>query len=193
MIIYFVRHGQTDWNVERRFQGQLDIPINATGRDQARRNGLILADLVKDPENWNFVASPLGRTRETMEIVRSAMNLSPETYKTDDRLKEIHFGEWQGKTWAERNIEDPERTAAHDKQRWEYKTPGKDGESYVMLYDRVISWLDTVKSDTICVSHGGISRCLQKHFNNISNSDAAHLKVPQDRILTITDGEICWI
>ncbi len=192
MLIYFVRHGQTDWNVERRFQGQLDIPINTTGREQAGRNGTVLFGLIKDPECWDFVASPLGRTRETMEIIRTKMGLAPEDYQTDDRLREIHFGDWQGKTWAERNIEDPERTAAHDRQRWEYKTPGEEGESYVMLYERVVSWLETVKNNTVCVSHGGVSRCLQKHFNNISNSEASHLKVPQDKILVISEGKITW-
>ena len=69
--IYFVRHGQTDWNAEKRLQGQTDIPINARGRAQARRNGRLLAGYLADPAALDYVASPLGRTRETMEILRA--------------------------------------------------------------------------------------------------------------------------
>ena len=61
--IYFLRHGQTNWNVELRLQGQQDIPINETGREQARKNGRGLANLLDDPARFRFIASPLGRTR----------------------------------------------------------------------------------------------------------------------------------
>ncbi|MEO1066982.1 MAG: histidine phosphatase family protein, partial [Pseudomonadota bacterium] len=86
-LIYFIRHGQTDWNAEARFQGQQDIPLNDLGRDQARRNGTTLRDLI-DPADFDFVASPLSRTRDTMEIVRRAMGLDPMTYAMDERLRE---------------------------------------------------------------------------------------------------------
>ena len=67
MLIYVIRHGQTDWNAERRLQGQKDIPINAIGREQARQNGIALAAVLKGEDTeFYFVASPLGRTRETM-------------------------------------------------------------------------------------------------------------------------------
>ena len=97
-LVYFVRHGQTDWNAEHRLQGQADIALNALGRAQATRNGRKLAELIADPADFDFVASPLGRTRETMELVRAAMGLEPHGYRTDPRLIEVHFGDWQGHT-----------------------------------------------------------------------------------------------
>jgi broad specificity phosphatase PhoE len=71
LLIYVIRHGQTDWNAERRLQGQKDIPLNAIGREQARQNGIDLAEILKiEAIPFDFVASPLGRTRATMEIMR---------------------------------------------------------------------------------------------------------------------------
>ncbi|RYE75137.1 MAG: histidine phosphatase family protein, partial [Hyphomicrobiales bacterium] len=99
MLIYMIRHGQTDWNAEIRLQGQKDIPLNDTGRNQARGNGRALADILGTQAiAFDYVASPLGRTRETMELLRGAMGLAPEAYRTDDRLKEVSFGDWEGFT-----------------------------------------------------------------------------------------------
>ena len=58
-LVYFVRHGQTDWNAEHRLQGQADIHLNALGRRQAERNGAKLAELIARPAEFDFVASPL--------------------------------------------------------------------------------------------------------------------------------------
>ena len=100
-LCYFVRHGQTAWNAELRLQGQADTDMTELGRSQAVRNGRRLAELVDTPEDFDFVASPLKRTRETMELVRAAMGLPPQGYRTEPRLMEVHFGDWQGFTYAE--------------------------------------------------------------------------------------------
>src|SRR5690606_24568613 len=86
--IYFVRHGQTDWNAEGRLQGQADTGLNDTGRAQASGNGRLLAKLIAAPSAVDFVASPLARTCETMELIRQAMGLPPKGYRTDPRLME---------------------------------------------------------------------------------------------------------
>ena len=106
-LVYFVRHGETSWNADSRLQGQADTDINAKGRAQATRNGEALARLIPDPAGFDFVASPLRRTRETMERVRAAMGLDPQSYRTDARLKEVHFGDWQGYTYAEMDVREP--------------------------------------------------------------------------------------
>ncbi|MEM8665125.1 MAG: histidine phosphatase family protein, partial [Pseudomonadota bacterium] len=92
-----IRHGETDWNVEGRLQGQLDIPLNDTGRGQARRNGdalaaYLAAERLQDPD---FIASPLSRSVETMAIVRDALG-EDAPFRTDERLREISFGDWSG-------------------------------------------------------------------------------------------------
>src|SRR3954463_14447361 len=91
--LYFIRYGETDWNAEARLQGQRDIPLNGFGRAQAEEAGARLRGLVLRCEELDYVASPLGRTRETMERLRETIGLAPPTYRLDDRLKELTFGD----------------------------------------------------------------------------------------------------
>ena len=94
--IGWVRHGVTDWNVERRAQGQTDIPLNDTGREQARR----LAERLKDEPPWDALyASDLSRARETAETIGAALGLP---VSVDARLREISFGSMEGTTLEER-------------------------------------------------------------------------------------------
>ena len=110
MLIYMIRHGQTAWNAEGRLQGQKDIPLNYTGRAQAAGNGHALKALLGAAvSDFDFVASPLGRTRETMEILRRAMGLDPLAYRTDKRLVEVSFGDWEGHTLEELMAMTPDR------------------------------------------------------------------------------------
>ena len=92
-IIYYIRHGETAWNAEGRFQGSQDIPLNDLGRRQAADAGGILTDLFardrRDESALTFVASPLGRARSTMELVRGMLKLPTSGYAVDDRLREI--------------------------------------------------------------------------------------------------------
>src|SRR6195952_3117532 len=93
--IYYIRHGQTAWNAAGRFQGSQDIPLNDLGREQAAHAGGILKDLLSrhapTADSLGFVSSPLGRARSTMELVRTQLDLAPETYTLDDRLREIGY------------------------------------------------------------------------------------------------------
>ena len=192
-LIYLVRHGQTDWNAQYRLQGQLDTTLNDTGRAQARRNGETLKGLILDPDAFDFVASPLSRTRETMEIIRDTMGLDPAGYRTDDLLKEIHFGDWQGSTWRELRETCPDDVAARFADSWNYVAPGEGGESFAMLSARSMNWLRAVERDTVVVTHGGVNRCVRGHLEKLDLAEVPHLKVPQDRILIIDNGETSWV
>src|SRR5436305_14214838 len=103
-VVYFVRHGETDWNRERRLQGRHDSPLNALGRVQASHGGELLRDLLdrdgRPAGGYDYVSSPLGRARETMELMRAAMGLDPTAYRTDARLMEMSFGRWEGFTFG---------------------------------------------------------------------------------------------
>lgn len=191
--VYLVRHGQTDWNVEGRLQGQADTALNATGRGQAARNGRRLAELLADPSAPDFVASPLGRTRETMEILRAEMGLEPGGYRTDPRLLEVHFGAWEGHTFAELERADPGCFARRERDKWHFAPPGGKAESYEQLAERVKPWLESLTRDTVCVTHGGIVRAVFRLTGALTPAECAALPVPQHRLLRLAGGRLEWL
>lgn len=189
--IYFVRHGQTDWNAERRFQGHLDIPLNDTGRAQAARNGAALAGAIGDAARFDFVSSPLSRATETMEIIRRALSLDPSAYRTDARLREINGGENQGKLPAEVVAAMARYAGRELADRWHVQHPR--GESYAMLHARVCDWLESVKRDTVVTAHGGVMRCLRRYVEGLDAEAALQMPVPQDKVLVIRAGALDWV
>lgn len=190
-----IRHGQTDWNAAGRLQGSKDIPLNALGREQARRNGEALAAHLKalgrDPRAFGYVASPLGRARTTMEIVRGALGLEPGGYAVEPALSEVSFGDYEGYTYEDIRAVDPAAHAAIRADKWHYLPPA--GESYVMLQARVGDWLDRVGGETIVVSHGGVYRVLKALMLGVEDPSLAEIFVPQDRISVWRNGEETWI
>jgi len=189
--LYFIRHGETDWNAAKRYQGQTDIPLNDTGRGQAARNGQALKAALGVADIYDFVASPLARTSETMQIVRREMGLHIPGYRTDDRLKEIHFGHWEGQVWYDLPNQDGEAFALRLADPWGWQPRG--GESYAMLSDRVAGWLADVRQPTVVVSHGGVSRVLRGLITGKSGRAVTDLEVPQDRVLLALNGELSWL
>ena len=165
-IIYFARHGQTDWNAERRLQGQHDIPLNSLGRIQAAQCGSILRGMfARDgirAADLDYVSSPLGRARETMELMRGGLDLAPRDYRTDARLLEMSFGRWEGHTFAELKEREAAALAEREKNKWGFVLP--DGESYEQLVVRVRDWYESVERDTVVAAHGGVCRALIAHL-----------------------------
>jgi broad specificity phosphatase PhoE len=192
-LVYFVRHGETDWNVEGRLQGQADTDINARGREQADRNGRVLARVIENPQDFDFVASPLRRTCETMERVRRAMGLDPDDYRTDPRLVEVHFGDWQGLTYREIEARAPGSTKARRRDKWNFRPPGPEGESYETLRLRVQPWLAGLIRPLVCVTHGGVIRVVFRTIGNVAEREAARLHVPQDRVLRLENSTLEWV
>ena len=174
-VLYYVRHGQTDWNFERRLQGQHDIPLNALGRTQAAQCGRILRDLFardgRKPGDFDYCASPLGRARVTMELLRAELDLDPEAYRTDLRLMEMSFGRWEGFTVDELRKREAPALAARDRDKWNFALPG--GESYAQLMVRVRGWYETIERDTVVAAHGGVARALIGHLGIALPEDAA--------------------
>ncbi len=190
-VIYYVRHGQTDWNAQRRLQGQLDIPLNPLGREQAMRSGEILRDLFERDGlaagEFDYVASPLGRARETMELMRVGLGLNPATYRTDARLKEMSFGRWEGFTFSELQAREAETLAVRERDKWDFVVPG--GESYAQLVVRVRAWYETVERDTVAAAHGGVARALMAHLGIESEQSASALREIGQGMVYVFEGQ----
>lgn len=190
-----IRHGETDWNLARRLQGWRDIPLNDTGRAQARGNGLRLKALFErlgmGPESFEWVASPMARARETMEIIRGELGLDVGAYRVDDRLREISYGTLEGKTHEEIEAEAPELYEQLRSAKWTFLPPG--GENYPNLVARVAATLAEIRGPGLVVAHGGVLRALLSLLAGGPTPEIADFAVPQDRLFLARDGQDEWV
>lgn len=159
-----VRHGETAWNAETRLQGQLDIPLNARGREQARRVGMAL--LHDQPDV--IVSSDLARARETAEAIAHSAGL-PLT--TDVGLRERCFGIFEGHTYAEVEQRWPEQAL-----RWRQRDPAwgpEAGETLQGFFDRSVACATRLAAahpgqTVVLVAHGGVLDCLYRAASRIA-------------------------
>jgi probable phosphoglycerate mutase len=188
--IYYIRHGQTAWNVTGRLQGRHDEPLNARGHEHARHCGEILRDLFAresiNPAGLNYISSPLGRACETMSLLRPALGLPAEGYEVDQRLAEISFGEWEGFTIAQLHERDPARIAQREHDKWNFIPPG--GESYKRVSERMGRWYASLEKDTVATAHGGTARGLMAYLG-IAAPAAAPLADIAQGVVYVFQGE----
>jgi probable phosphoglycerate mutase len=189
-VIYYMRHGETDWNVEGRLQGQHDIPLNVRGRAQAVHCGEVLRDLFardgRDPATLDYVSSPLGRARQTMELARPAFGLPADGYAIEPRLTEISFGQWEGFTIAQLRDRDPQRIAQREQDKWHFMAPG--GESYKAVSERMRAWYDGLARDTVVTAHGGTARGLMASLGIAKPAAAPLIDIAQG-VVYVFEGE----
>jgi broad specificity phosphatase PhoE len=153
-MIHLARHGQTAYNAEGRFQGHLPVPLDDTGREQARA----LAERVAEVELRSLVCSPLARARETADIVAQRIGLRPEE---DARFVETDTGDWTGRSFAEIEAEDPEGFHRFQISDPTFRYPG--GESFAEQSDRIQDGLRDLRGRTeelpaLVVCHRGVIR-----------------------------------
>lgn len=190
--IYFLRHGETEWNALGRLQGTRDIPLNARGRGQAVHAAGVLADLFKrdgmDRAALPYVSSPLGRARQTMELVRGKLELPLADYSLDDRLREIGYGTWEGLTLAESQATDPEVYARRLADKWTVAPSG--GETYAAVQLRMLDWYESLLVDTVAVAHGGTCRALMVALGLETPASAAELYIEQGAVHVFREGRL---
>lgn len=142
-----VRHGETDWNKQKRLQGQEDIPLNDLGRKQANESGAHLKN-----ETWDvIVASPLSRAYETAQIIQNHIEQSVPIH-TMDQFKERAFGQASGLTFEELHKKYPNRTYSGQEDWEEFKT-------------RVFSGVEQIQArfhgqKVLLVAHGAVINCM---------------------------------
>ena len=185
--IYYIRHGQTDWNAEFRFQGQRDIPLNSKGQGQADENGRKLHKIIGNAEGLDFIASPLGRTQETMQRVRSGLGLAPNEYSIDDRLIEISYGDLEGTTLSNLKTNNNPLHRYRKANAWHFQP--ENGESHEMVLDRISQWHQSLECDCVVAAHGAVGRVLRYYLLELDGQEAARFPFPQDQICIIRKGE----
>lgn len=185
-MIYLVRHGETEWNAERRMQGRRESRLTPLGRAQAESMAGLLAGRIGESGGWRLVSSPLGRALETAEAIAGRTGLPVEV---DERLSEIAFGEWEGKLRDEMAQLHPEIFAGRD---WLVSPPG--GETYEDVHARVAAWLADQPPEpdrrVIAVSHGVAGRLLRGVYLGLGRHETLLQDVPQDAVFRLAGGRV---
>lgn len=187
MTIFLVRHGETEWNRARRYQGWSDSPLTPLGIAQAEAIGRRLAAL-PEAAAATIVASPIGRARRTAEIIAECLGRR-EPPLLDDRLREISLGSWDG---LDRREVRSRFGARFEDFEWYFRTP--DGETYEAFAGRIGSWLAEPRDEPlIVVAHGVVTRVLRGLYAGLPRAEALRLEVPQDRIFLLAGGTLAEI
>jgi len=192
-MIYLVRHGRTVFNEEGRYQGGKDSPLTALGLSQAARVGRLLRGLIGDPAGWAIVASPLGRTVHTAQIICGEIGQGA-AFTLDPRLAEIRMGLWDGLTDYDIEQVSPGLREGTTRADFFFRAPG--GESYDGLAARLGDWLTETLGHgrpTIAISHGVSSRVLRGLYLGLDPAQALRLETPQDAVFRLADGQVTRI
>ena len=188
LTLYFCRHGETEANVEKRFQGHsIDTPLTENGVAQAQAIGALLRGL--DPGEMEWVSSPLERAQATMELIRDAMDLPPEGFRIDERLIEINLGAWDGLTAQEAEARFPQAYAARAKDKWTVSVPG-GGENYASVARRMSNFVEDLQADTFAVSHGAATRILRGLFADLTWQQMSDLDEKQGVLFRVRGSTV---
>jgi broad specificity phosphatase PhoE len=190
--ILLIRHGETEWNLQRRFQGRSDSPLTERGIAQAHAVGQFLSSLPA-VQSAELVASPQGRARRTAEIIAEHLPAAREL-RFDDRLRELSLGCWDGLIYSEIAEQCPGVFDGDGRYQWYFHSP--DGEHYDVFASRLNEWLRewVAHSLVVVVTHGIVTRVLRGLYAGLPQAIAMTLPVPQDRIFRLSGGvvdELC--
>jgi broad specificity phosphatase PhoE len=186
--VLLVRHGETEWNLQRRYQGQSDSALTERGIGQARAIGQFLGALL-DTGDPRIFASPLGRARRTAEIIMEHLPGMPEL-ALDNRLRELSLGSWDGLTYSEIAQRSPGIFDGEGRYEWYFRVP--DGECYDVFAARIGEWLieHAERQVLVVVTHGIVTRVLRGLYAGLPREVALTLPVPQDKIFRLSGGAI---
>ena len=187
--IYLIRHGQTVWNAEGRYQGQLNSALTLKGEVQAQANGEKLLKYLKDTDKFSFYSSPLGRASSTAKIIADIIGFDKEKILFDNRIQEINYGIFEGKTKHYCQTELKEQFDAREANKWSYTLEG--GESYETVSIRLKEWLATLNYDKpiVMVAHEMINRTLRGIYLGLENEVMLKLRQPNDVLILLKQGK----
>jgi len=187
--IFLLRHGQTVWNVEGRYQGQLDSPLTEKGKEQAKENALKLKKHFSSFSSIKIFSSPLGRAKSTTLILCDTLGIDIKCIRFEDALKEFNYGAFEGKTKVYCKEVYKEAYEAREKDKWSYVLEG--GESYAMVTERLKCWLESIQDEKeiVLVAHEMINRALRGIYCAYPKEQMLQLRQPNDVVLKLKNGD----
>jgi len=185
--IILIRHGQTVWNEEGRFQGRLNSPLTKKGELQAKENAEKLKKNIENFENIKIFSSPLGRARDTAYIICDDLGINRDRVIFDDRIIEFNYGIFEGQ--KKEDMMKRQEFRDREANKWSYEI--ENGESYILVQDRVKDFLNSIKDEkkVIVVAHEMVNRTIRGVYCNYNKDVTLSLKQPNNVILSLKNRE----
>lgn len=187
--LLLLRHGETQWNREGRYQGQQDSPLSLTGIGQVRAVAETLKAQFGDLSMYQVWASPLARTRQSVSILCDELGVTYGAVHFDDRLKERNYGRWEGLTRDDITAGYADDLAREHQDRWGFAIP-EGGESFADVASRLGRWLEERAADQplIVMAHGGSGRVLRGIYAGMGTDEIFACNDPQSTIYFLENG-----
>ena len=187
--IILVRHGQTKWNVEGRYQGRLNSDLTEKGKEQAVANALKIAKVLNLDEPFKIFSSPIGRAKESCYIICETLGIEKSNVIFDERIAEFHYGIFEGKTKSECQIVHADILSAREANKWSYVIKG--GESYEIVTKRLKLWLESVSNEkvVVMVAHEMVNRALRGIYCALEPKEMLLLRQPNDVVIKLENKE----
>jgi probable phosphoglycerate mutase len=187
--IILVRHGQTKWNVEGRYQGRLNSDLTEKGKKQAKSNASKIAKVVNLNEPFKIFSSPLGRAKESCYIICDELGIDKNKVIFDERILEFNYGIFEGKTRDECKEKYSQVLADREANKWSYQI--ENGESYMLVTKRLKLWLESVSDEkvVIMVAHEMVNRALRGIYCNLDSDSMLVLRQANDIVLKLENSE----
>jgi len=184
--LLFVRHGETDWNVQGLIQGSIDTDLNPKGHEQARSVAQLLAARPDRLAGFDIIVSPQHRAMQTAGYIIGA--LGRNGHAVDVRVRELGFGAWEGKPFWE--LKASPIYPADPEGRFFWRPEG--GESYEDGIARVKHFHAELERPTLIVAHGAVGRCLMGFVAGLGPREIVNLPTPQGCYCDLSEGRIAW-
>lgn len=186
--IYFVRHGQTEFNLEKRLQGWRDSPLSQEGIEQVKR----VAKAVRQLDAVQGFASPLGRAQQTAQIIREQVSFDFEAL---DDLREVSFGDFEGNTLPELDVKFPGEWEKRQNEKWTYCPPGGEancdavqrGQSAIERFSKAAE-----NGPVLVVAHFAINRIAFSLLAGVEPDETIQINVPHEVIYRAQDNGHGW-
>lgn len=187
-MILLCRHGETQWNIQKRKQGRKDSPLTHNGIKQAialskELNNHLSSETI-------LLCSPLFRTRQYASIISDVLEIQYNDIQFIDDLQEHSFGSWEGLNEDEIEKVFPGMVKAREEDWWNYQVPG--GESYKLLEKRLTPFVQNLdlSKEYIIIAHEMVSKVLRKIFLNLSEEQCLALKHPHNVVMKIENNKL---
>jgi len=182
--IYLLRHGETVWNAEGRYQGQMDSALTAKGEEQAKANALKLSKYI-DIKEVKFFSSPLGRAKATAEIIAKYNGLESSQIIFEQDIQEFNYGIFEGETKEYCKKVYEKEFQEREANKFSYVLEG--GESYIKVFERLMRWLSSVQNEkvVVVVAHEMINRALRGIYCSMTTEEMLTLRQANDVLIKL--------